>query len=86
MTEAANLAFACWRCNRYKGTDLGTLDERTGAFSRLFNPRTQDWHDHFDFQAEQIIGLTPEGRATVNLLKLNTEDRLAERRRLHSSG
>ena len=22
-TTAENLAYACWRCNRYKGTDLG---------------------------------------------------------------
>jgi len=39
-TDAANLAFACWRCNRHKGTDLGFFDPATGTFSFLFNPRT----------------------------------------------
>ncbi len=39
-TDANNLAFTCWRCNRHKGTDLGSFDPQTGAFSFLFNPRT----------------------------------------------
>ncbi len=37
-TEAENLAFACWRCNRHKGSDLGSLDPQTEDFSLLFNP------------------------------------------------
>jgi 5-methylcytosine-specific restriction endonuclease McrA len=40
-TEANNLAYTCWRCNRHKGTDLGSFDPETGEFSFLFNPRTQ---------------------------------------------
>jgi hypothetical protein len=78
-TEAENLAFACWRCNRRKGSDLGSFDPQTQNFNLLFNPRRQVWTEHFAFQAEQIIGLTPEGRTTVNLLLLNTDERLAER-------
>ena len=45
LTVADNLAFACWRCNRHKGTDLGSYDPQTGGFSLLFNPRTQNWAD-----------------------------------------
>ena len=45
-TNADNLAIACWRCNRYKGTDLGSFDPKTGTFSFLFNPRTQNWAEH----------------------------------------
>lgn len=41
VTNADNLALTCWRCNRHKGTDLGSFDPETGAFSFLFNPRTQ---------------------------------------------
>jgi hypothetical protein len=81
-TEAANLAFACWRCNRHKGSDLGSFDPQTQTFSLLFNPRQQVWTEHFAFQEEQIIGLTAEGRTTVNLLQLNSAERLAERRSL----
>lgn len=25
-TEEGNLAYTCWRCNRYKGSDLGSFD------------------------------------------------------------
>ncbi|WP_375514310.1 HNH endonuclease [uncultured Nostoc sp.] len=32
-TDADNLALTCWRCNRHKGTDLGSFDPETGAFS-----------------------------------------------------
>ena len=81
-TTADNLAFACWRCNRYKGTDLGSFDPRTGEHSFLFNPRTQKWEDHFNQQGTQIIGKTSEGRTTVYLLKLNIQERIKERERI----
>lgn len=83
-TIAENLAFTCWRCNRYKGTDLGSFDPQTGDFCFLFNPRTQIWEEHFKQENLQIIGLTPGGRTTVRLLQLNTAERLAERQRLQS--
>ncbi len=38
-TEAANLAFACMRCNRYKGPNIGSFDEQTGDLTPFFNPR-----------------------------------------------
>ena len=81
-TEAENLAFACWRCNRHKGSDLGSFDPHTQSFSLLFNPRKHIWTEHFALQGEQIIGLMPEGRTTISLLHLNSDERLAERRRL----
>ena len=40
------------------------------------------WPDHFRWQETLIQGLTPEGRATVFLLRLNLSERLAERRQL----
>jgi HNH endonuclease len=40
LTSADNLAYACWRCNRHKGTDLGSFDPATQQFSLLFNPPT----------------------------------------------
>jgi hypothetical protein len=83
LTTAENLACACWRCNRYKGTDLGSFDPETRAFSFLFNPRTQKWADHFRLQDAEINGITPEGRTTVYLLKLNSNERITERQRLN---
>jgi hypothetical protein len=81
-TIESNLAYACWRCNRHKGSDLGSFDPETGEFSFLFNPRTQNWTDHFRQEDVQIAGKTREGRTTVFLLKLNTRERLRERQRL----
>jgi hypothetical protein len=82
-TVADNLAFACWYCNRRKGTDLGSFDPQTGNFSFLFNPRTQVWSEHFVMLADfSLSGLTPEGRTTVSLLQLNDQKRIAERRRV----
>lgn len=47
-TEAGNLAYTCARCNRFKGTDLGSFDPQTREFTFLFNPRMQLWEEHYD--------------------------------------
>jgi 5-methylcytosine-specific restriction endonuclease McrA len=78
-TDTDNLALACWRCNRHKGSDLTSFDPQTRRLSPLFNPRMQVWTEHFAYKREMIIGLSPEGRTTVNLLRLNSEERLIER-------
>ncbi|WP_233154122.1 hypothetical protein [Scytonema sp. HK-05] len=78
----AVLAFTCWRCNRHKGTDLGSFDPQTGEFSFLFHPRKQQWSEHFVCENASILGLTPEGRTTIILLQFNSDERLAERQRL----
>ena len=41
---------------------------------RLFDPRTQDWHEHFELRKAVILGRTLTGRATVAVLGMN-EDR-----------
>jgi hypothetical protein len=74
-----NLAFACWRCNRHKGSDLTSFDPETGQLSPLFNPRTQVWIEHFTYESRRIVGLTLAGRTTVHLLRLNSKERLLER-------
>ncbi len=85
-TEEANLAYTCWRCNRHKGTDLGSFDPATTEFAMLFHPRSQRWQKHFVFHNTQIEGLTAEGRTTVSLLQLNSLERIAERQALLASG
>jgi hypothetical protein len=85
-TDEANLALACWRCNRHKGTDLTSFDPQTGELTRLFSPRTQVWREHFALESAVIIGQTAEGRTTVQLLRLATPERTAERQRLLSVG
>jgi len=78
-TTFDNLALACFECNRYKGSDIASIDPDTGQVTRLFNPRIQVWEEHFRFQRGEIIALSPEGRVTVLLLRLNDATRLQER-------
>jgi hypothetical protein len=86
QTKRHNLACACAECNRRKGTDFGTIDPATGAVIFLFNPRRQKWEDHFRLDGARIIGLTPTGQATVELLRMNDDDRLLERELLIAAG
>ena len=79
QTSAENLALACLPCNRHKGSDLATFDPISNEIVPLFNPRSQIWADHFMLGGAHIIGMTPTGRATVFLLKLNTSTRLLDR-------
>jgi hypothetical protein len=81
-TEAENLALACWRCNRHKGTDLASFDPKIGDLTRLFNPRTQLWCTHFRLEGAKLVGITAEGRTTVRLLRLDTPERTIERQRM----
>ena len=85
-TTLDNLALACPYCNRHKGTDLGSLDPETGQLTPFFNPRTQDWADHFRLEGATVVPLTPEGRVTVAILRLNHPDRVQERQRLIAVG
>ena len=69
-TVSANLALACFDCNRFKGSDIASIDEVSGELVGLFNPRTQQWLDHFSLEGGHIIPLTPVGRVTASLLPI----------------
>jgi hypothetical protein len=84
LTDAANLAFSCERCNRAKGTDIGSVIEADGRFVRLFNPRLDTWRDHFQLEAARIKPLTAIGEVTVRLLRLNAADRVLQREALQA--
>ena len=68
-----NLCLSCSSCNLSKGTATSAPDPDTGEVAALFNPRTQAWSDHFEWQQDgkRVRGLTPTGRATVARLKMN---------------
>ena len=84
--DPSNLALACERCNAFKGADLTGVDPDTNQVERLFNPRAQDWHVHFEFRAALILGRTPTGRTTVVVLGMNEEPRVRLRTELLESG
>lgn len=72
-TDFANLCLACAACNGFKLDRTTMIDPETGQSVTLFNPRTQQWNEHFAWSDDGtlIIGLTTYGRATTALLKLN---------------
>ena len=76
-----NLALASHRCNLH-GSNLSGIDPLTAVVVSLFNPRHERWQEHFAFREEYIEGLTPTGRATVEVLALNDARRLELRREL----
>lgn len=73
--EESNLWLACSLCNEHKGSKTEAIDPETGKNVRLFNPRTQNWWQHFSWSEDglRVIGLTPIGRATVVALHLSTD-------------
>jgi hypothetical protein len=84
--DSSNLAFACDRCNLYKGPNLTSIDTETGTIVLLFHPRQDLWHENFTFRGPRIIGLTPKGRATVQLLNMNATRRVQLRSELQAAG
>lgn len=85
-TTLDNLALSCLTCNRRKASDIGAIDPVTGQFLRLFDPRTQSWDDNFALVLSEMVGRTPEGRATVEFLQLNSAERVQERKELVALG
>ncbi|MEZ5584446.1 MAG: HNH endonuclease signature motif containing protein [Candidatus Competibacteraceae bacterium] len=61
-----NLALACLWCNLHKGPNLSGIDPETGQITALFHPR--QWSAHFALRGVHIIGRTPNGCATVQVL------------------
>jgi len=87
QTELENLAFACQPCNRNKGSDLGSLPESSKTLVRFFNPRTDDWSEHFRVSEDaRIEPLTEIGEVTAIIFGFNDSERIAERRGLIEIG
>ncbi|KAA1257033.1 HNH endonuclease [Rubripirellula obstinata] len=85
-TVESNLAFTCACCNRFKGTDIGSIAEFTGELVRFFNPRVDDWADHFHVDDFQILPFTPIGEVTCRILRFNSPERISEREAIGKSG
>jgi hypothetical protein len=48
----------------------------------LFHPRRDRWQDHFRWSGLILSGLTPVGRTTIEVLRINDPDRIATRRQI----
>jgi len=70
----------------HKGPNLSGRDALTGKIVRLFNPRRQRWKQHFVWRGPLLIGRTPTGRATIEVLDINDPQRVELRRLLMKEG
>jgi hypothetical protein len=80
--DEENLWLACRNCNGFKHAKTKAVDPITQTEVFLYNPRTQNWFEHFEFSNDktEIIGKTPCGRATVIALRLNFEQAVNARK------
>ncbi len=84
--NSENLALSCPFCNRHKGPNMVGIDPTSGLLARLFNPRTDEWEQHFLSYGVQLAGISPTGRATVVVLAMNHPTQLMIRRALVREG
>jgi hypothetical protein len=68
---ADNLALACVSCSLRKWAKQTAADPDSGEEVPLFNPRTQDWDEHFRWDGIRVVPLTSTGRATAASLAMN---------------
>jgi len=80
QTALENLALACVSCSLRKWAKQTAADPDSGEEIPLFNPRTQVWTEHFRWEGERVVALTPSGRATVDALAMNRPVILAIRK------
>ena len=86
QTVAENLALSCYGDNAYKGPNIAGIDPETGRLTRLFHPRQDEWRIHFAWNGPVVLGLTPVGRTTIDVLRINLPERTEHRRLLIASG
>ncbi len=85
-TDLDNLALACQGCNNHKYNKTEAYDNLTNKITLLYNPRQQNWHEHFNWNKDftLVIGLTAIGRVTIEILKLNRQELVNLRRVLYA--
>lgn len=74
--DVENLCLCCIRCNLKKGPNIASIDPIARLVSPLYHPRRHAWSEHFAVVEAMIIGLTAEGRTTVELMDMNNEERV----------
>ena len=84
LASAENLALSCERCNSHKGPNIAGYLE--GNHVPLFNPRQDRWVDHFAWEAAVLVGKTPVGQVTIEVLGINLPYRIALRAALIEEG
>jgi len=81
-----NQALACFDCNRFKGSDIASIDPDGHKLTQIFNPRIEEWTEHFSVAAGLISPRIAIGRVTAITLKLNLQSRVEVHEILASVG
>ncbi|NEP10730.1 MAG: HNH endonuclease [Symploca sp. SIO2C1] len=81
-SSADNLAYCCVYCNRFKGSDIGSIILDKKEFFRFYHPRWDNWGEHFKLNNSTIEPLTNIGQVTTAILGFNDQTRLLERQLL----
>ncbi len=79
-----NLAYACPHCNHNKGSDFATIVQ--DEIVRLFNPRVDDWIEHFEVVHFKIVARSIIGQASIRIFCFNEPDLLILRQILIEGG
>jgi hypothetical protein len=84
LDDLENLAAACAHCNRLKGDFVTGRDPLSGREVRLFDPRRDDWDEHFSWSSDylHLLPLSDIGGATVARLRANDPILVRQRRLL----
>lgn len=81
-----NTCIACAHCNGAKSSNAAGYDPETDELVPLFNPRLDIWEDHFFWDRALLIGKTPVGRATIDVLSINDPICVGQREYLIKAG
>jgi hypothetical protein len=81
-SDPDNLAYCCVYCNRFKGSDIGSIILEKKEFVRFYNPRWDVWSAHFKLNNTKIEPRSNIGQVTARILGFNDQDRLLERQLL----
>ena|SRR6516225_10075209 len=82
----SNLCLACAACNAFKGPNVAGYDPDTGELVPLFDPRNDKWSTHFTWSGARLVGTTPVGRSTIDVLRINASERVQHRAMLMALG
>jgi hypothetical protein len=84
-SDLDNLAYCCPECNHFKGSDVGSF-WKDDELIRFYNPRKDEWQEHFELLEGAILGKTEIAKVTERIFKFNEIDRLIFRQELIQLG
>ena len=76
QSNSNNLALACPSCNLHKADRVSSQPSSSITAVAFFNPRSEVWADHFEWDDYTLVGKTEVGRVTIQALDLNHERRI----------